>query len=105
MVFNKIDRLGSPAQPDGIAARYPNTVFVSARDGEGIEELKAAIAQSALRKRVVLTLELGAENAGIISDIYRDATILETRESGDSVTLTVSIPRSLAQKHGLLNNT
>jgi len=43
-VLNKTDRL-DPEQRDAVLAGFPESVAVSARDGTGLRELKAAIAQ------------------------------------------------------------
>ena len=47
LVFNKIDRGGDPAELARWRVRYPEAHFVSARTGEGMEELRDALRESA----------------------------------------------------------
>ena len=48
----------------------------------------------------MITMEVGPENSNLMSDVYRYGTILETRRNGDLLTLTFSIPVSVAKRLG-----
>ncbi|MFC1538130.1 GTPase HflX [Candidatus Latescibacterota bacterium] len=100
MVFNKVDLLDNPAIPDAIKSRYASSVFVSAKTGAGVEELKSVINETALRKKKLFTMEFGPDDSELMSEIYRHGKILETHGNTDSVTLTFTLPESVAVKLG-----
>ncbi|MFC1490695.1 GTPase HflX [Candidatus Latescibacterota bacterium] len=101
MVFNKLDLLDNPATPDAVRSRYASSVFVSAQTGEGIEELKELINTTALKKKNLFTMEFGPDDSQLMSEIYRHGKILETQGNENSITLTFTIPESIAGKLGI----
>lgn len=99
-VFNKIDLVESTTFLDAVRSRYPSSVFVSGKEKVGIENIKNSIKKAAHKGKIIITMEFGSENSNLMSDIYRYGTILETRRNGDSLTLTFSIPFSVAKRLG-----
>jgi len=51
LVFNKIDRLPGEEEILGLRARFPGSLFLSARGGEGLDALRARLTEEASRKR------------------------------------------------------
>jgi len=43
VALNKVDRLNSPDQVQGMIQEFPNSLAISARDGVGLEELLARV--------------------------------------------------------------
>jgi len=101
IVFNKIDLLNDKTYIETLRMRYPEAVFVSGECGTGIEDLKTALGNAVAKGRLTMTLEIGPENGNLLSDIYRYGTVLETTGNGDSIILTFTIPRTVAEKLGL----
>ena len=73
-----------------------------AEKGTGIEELKNAIKEAALKGKPVFTLKFGPENLELLPDIYKYGTILETVTSGDSYEMTFNLPVAVAMRIGLI---
>ena len=97
MIFNKIDRL-----PGGIPAalreKYPQSVSISARTGEGIEPLLAEIGTQLRPIREFLDLRVPLEKAAIIARIHAIGQVVESRYTGKHARFKVRIPPHLLEE-------
>ncbi len=88
LVFNKIDLLPKRTKlPAIVRSIHPQSVCVSARTGEGLEDLRKAIVakvHGTLESRV---LELAQDEGNILSEIYDHAVVesVDYREDGVAV--------------------
>jgi len=86
LVINKIDALTNRARADGLLARYPNAVAISARRGQGLSRLATAVSEALSRSFVDVHVEMGVENGRlmaylaahgeILSKTYHDARVV-----------------------------
>ena len=94
MIFNKIDQL-----PNGIPAalreKYPQSVAISARTGEGIEPLLAEISTQLRPIREFLDLRVPLEKAAVIARIHAVGQVVESRYTGKNARFKVRIPPHL----------
>jgi len=97
MIFNKIDQL-----PGGIPAalreKYPQSVSISARTGEGIEPLLAEIGTQLRPIREFLDLRVPLEKAAIIARIHAIGQVVESRYTGKHARFKVRIPPHLLEE-------
>ena len=97
MIFNKIDRL-----PGGIPAalreKYPQSVSISARTGEGIEPLLSEIGTQLRPIREFLDLRVPLEKAAIIARIHAIGQVVESRYTGKHARFKVRIPPHLLEE-------
>ena len=97
MIFNKIDRL-----PNGIPAalreKYPQSVSISARTGEGIEPLLAEIGTQLRPIRDFLDLRVPLEKAAIIARIHAIGQVVQSRYTGKHARFKVRIPPHLLEE-------
>ena len=100
-VFNKIDLIENSTFLESMRSRYTSSVFVSAKNRAGIEELKHSIKVTAMKKKMIITMEFGPEDSNLMSDVYRYGTILDTFSNNNSITLTFTIPVPIAKRLGL----
>jgi GTP-binding protein HflX len=95
MVFNKCDLAGEGAA-EGMLARYPGSVAVSARTGEGfdalIEEIQVRLAAWRMRGRYRIPLQQQA----LIAEIHRVGHVLDISYENDFAVLMAHIPPELA---------
>lgn len=98
--FNKIDLIEQSIHLEALRHRYPAAIFVSAREQTGLEELKRAIRDAVLARRVTLTRKFGAQEASLLSRVYRYGTILETSSNEDAIILTFTLPIEVARRLG-----
>ncbi len=104
LVFNKIDRI------DGAEPRHdqPNEgrerVWISARDGVGLPELRQALAQRLGLERIIGTVHLGAHSARLRSRLHAVGAVRSERhdESGWHLDLDIALndARRLASEAG-----
>jgi GTP-binding protein HflX len=91
-VLNKIDLL-EPEQRAGLLARNARggAVAVSAVTGEGIPALLAGFESAVTRDNITLSLKLEASDGGALAFAYRHAQVLERRDRGGKISLSLRI--------------
>jgi len=77
VVFNKAD-LADDTQRLLLRSLAPHAIFVSARTGEGIDELRAAIAELLPQPSIEVDLLVPYDRGDVISALHDHATILTT---------------------------
>jgi len=94
-VYNKCDAL-SPDERRRLAEASPDSLCISARDGEGIEALLEVVTRrvelDACRITLTLDPDLDRERVG---QLYRHGRILEHVEQDGRVTIVADVPRRL----------
>ena len=91
-VFNKCDRLTGDILPHG-----PGIVALSARTGEGIDDLIAAIGDVLDEGSAQVTLSLPYDRGGVLDMLYREAKV-EDVDYGETIRVTVTCtPKILGQ--------
>ena len=96
VVFNKAD-LADDAQRLLLRGLEPRAVFVSARTGEGVDELQAAIAAALPAPELEVTLLVPYDQGGVISRLHLTGRVKSTdyEEAGTRVVAMVH-PRNLS---------
>ncbi|ROP32645.1 GTPase HflX [Couchioplanes caeruleus] len=75
---------------------WPDAVFVSARSGQGIADLHAAIAQRLPRPAVDLRVLLPYDRGDLVARIHRKGQVLDTRHTEEGTELRVRVDEQLA---------
>jgi GTP-binding protein HflX len=99
-VYNKSDLIG-PEERARLALAHPGAIVLSARTGEGRDELLEAIAaRLALDvRRVRLVFDARSEeDRKVVARVYRDARVLQHIEADGTITLDAEVPRRLAER-------
>ncbi len=76
LVVNKMDRVRDRAAFDGLLNRYPHAIPISARTGQGLDVLTAAVRETLGRGFVELLIEVAVENGKCLSFLAEHAEIL-----------------------------
>ena len=93
VVVNKIDRV-DPLGRRRLANRFPGAPQVSAESGEGLEELRAAIADHFAERFEAVRLLLPYEDGGKLAELYRLGAPIDERVDGeDGVLVRARLPR------------
>jgi GTP-binding protein HflX len=98
IVFNKVDLLENPDFAKAYRQRFPGSVAISAKTGQGIEQLIEAL-QSALgawRLRSRFRVPLSESN--LIAEVHRVGHVLELSYEGDYAVILAHVPPHLEQK-------
>jgi len=114
IIFNKIDNLhppslnASPARTYGEARnrdlietylrRFPGSVAISARTGEGVNKLVQALQDALSAWRLRSRFRIPASESALIAEIHRVGHVLELRYEDDGALIVAHVPPELAQK-------
>jgi GTP-binding protein HflX len=95
LVFNKVDA----AEPDALLRlRHlaPDAVFVSARTGAGLDELRARIEQRLPRPDVELNVLVPYDRGDLVARVHDSAEVLATEHTADGTRLHARVGPGLA---------
>jgi GTPase len=98
LVLNKID-LVDPLTRRRLRNRRPDAVQVSARTGEGIDELQRRVAEFFADRYIDVRLLVPHENGAALSALYESGAPITAREDApDGVLVTARLPRRLVSR-------
>jgi GTPase len=101
LVINKIDLLPDRARLDGLLNRYPSAIAISARTGQDIERLSAAVSDALSRSFVDVDVELGVENGRLLAYLAAHGEVLSKYYNDSRVIVHCRIsPKHLARVNG-----
>jgi GTP-binding protein HflX len=98
IVFNKIDNLPNREVVDSYLKRFPGSVAISARTGEGVDKLVQALEDALRSWRMRARFRLPANESALIAEIHRVGHVLELRYEGNVALIVAHVPPDLAQK-------
>jgi GTP-binding protein HflX len=98
IVFNKIDNLANRELAETYTKRYPASVAISARTGEGVNRLVQALQDALSAWRLRSRLRIPASESALIAEIHRVGHVLELRYEGEGALIVAHVPPELAQK-------
>lgn len=96
-VGNKIDLLPE-ARRERCRERFTGAVLVSALTGEGLDELRSAVARAALKARTKLCLLIPYAEAAGVDAAHREGRVLDERHEPDGIRIVVELDRSSARR-------
>jgi GTP-binding protein HflX len=95
IVFNKCDH-ADPATAARLRRLVPDALFVSARTGEGIDELAATIERRLPRPDVELTALVPYDQGGLVARVHAEGDVLQTQHEAGGTLLTARVHPRLA---------
>ncbi|MBN2506077.1 MAG: GTPase HflX [Verrucomicrobia bacterium] len=95
MVFNKTDQLASPEILRRFLDQYPHAVGISARNGAGLDALRAELGTLLRPIREFVELRVPHEAAGVIARLHTVGQVVEHDYTGSVARLKVRIPPHL----------
>ncbi|MBQ3013722.1 MAG: GTPase HflX [Clostridia bacterium] len=98
-VFNKCDRGAAEAFRVGSPAEHDQTVFVSAKTGQGIDLLTEKLQEILHAGKRRVTFHIPNSEAGALNLLYRDATVEEVDYGAQDILVTAIVDQKL---HGML---
>jgi GTP-binding protein HflX len=98
-VYNKIDRTALVADQFTDEAGHTKRVFISAKDGSGVDELRAAIRETLAGERICCALHLEGTDARLRARLFEIGAVSSERvaENGHWI-LQIELPRSEAER-------
>lgn len=84
-VFNKIDLLENKNELLAKNRKREDSVFISAKTGEGVEDLLWLINEKLFRGMKLFTLQIPIEKRDLLKEIYKIGFLIEKREDGSNI--------------------
>jgi GTP-binding protein HflX len=81
LVFNKIDAVADRTVLAALARTHPQALFVSARTGESLDDLRGLLRREAASRSVVVDLDLVGDPAPLLAFCYREGRVLHQEQS------------------------
>ncbi len=98
LVFNKVDAVQNPDLVSAYRTRFPRSVAISARTGEGVAALVQALEDDVGSWRLRLRFRVPLTESGLIAEIHRIGHVLELHYEGDLAVIVAHVPPQLDQK-------
>src|SRR6266566_4905043 len=98
IVFNKIDLLENPDLASTYVKRFPGSVAISARTGEGVNTLVQALENALSSWRLRSRFRIPSNESALIAEIHRVGHVLELRYEGNDALIVAHVPPHLEQK-------
>jgi GTP-binding protein HflX len=98
IVFNKIDNMANRELAETYTKRFPGSVAISARTGEGVNSLVQALQEALSAWRLRSRFRIPASASALIAEIHRVGHVLERRYEGEGALIVAHVPPELAQK-------
>ena len=91
LVFNKID-IADEVAVRRLRELYPDALFISARGGEGIEELRAAIADALSNRTTLVHLQIPYDRGDVVASAYRLGEVVAVKHEDEGTLIDVRLP-------------
>lgn len=98
IVFNKIDRLSNPEAVQAALARYPNSVAVSVKTGENLEDFVDELQNQLSAWRLRQKFRIPQCDSAALAELHRAGHVVEIAYDGDDTLVTAHIPPALEPK-------
>ena len=98
IVFNKIDNLENRDLAETYVERFPASVAISARTGEGVNNLVQALEIALSSWRLRSHFRIPSDQSALIAEIHRVGHVLELRYDGDDALIMAHVPPHLEAK-------
>jgi GTPase len=98
LVFNKIDALENVETVAAYRNRFPRSVAISARTGEGMGALVQALQDKVTSWHLNLRFRVPLADSGLIAEIHRVGRVIELHYEGEAAVIVAHVPPQLEQK-------
>jgi GTP-binding protein HflX len=93
LVLNQIDAIHEPGMLDVLKQKYPLAIAISARTGEGLSQLAAAVSDALTHHFVDVDVETGVANGRLLASLAKNSEILSRTYTDGRVSVHCRIPR------------
>ena len=92
MIFNKVDRISSSGLSKRFTDQYSNSIAVSAKTGEGFDELMVELGKQLRPIRQMVGISIPHSKSDIIARLHEVGQVLERNYDGDEAMFKALIP-------------
>ncbi len=98
VVYNKVDKLEDRTSLAFLARRHERVVFTSVKTGEGIQELREAIALALGGKREEVNLRIPPHRYDLVAMLYAQGAVISEEHDGQAYVIRCSLTERLRPK-------
>jgi GTP-binding protein HflX len=98
IVFNKIDNLSNRELAESYVTRFPGSVAISARTGEGVDKLVQTLENALSSWRLRSRFRIPANESALLAEIHRVGHVLELKYENNDALIVAHVPPDLAHK-------
>jgi len=98
VVFNKIDRLENPEAVQAAMTRHPNSVAISVKTGENLQEFVDELQNQLSAWRLRQKFRIPQSDSAALAELHRAGHVIDIRYEGDDAFVTAHIPPALETK-------
>ena len=92
ILFNKIDLPEGDGLLPVLQIKYPDSLGISARTGDGLEELQTRLTEYFSAQDTEMSLELSYQDGKALDYLYKNGEVLELDYQGDSIQIRARLP-------------
>jgi len=100
VVFNKMDKVEDPSTRAVLRMHFPGAVFISIRDGEGLDELVHRISDFVSAGTAHVELRLPLDRADILARLHREGAVHQVDYEDDFVRVRATLSDRIADELG-----
>lgn len=93
LVLNKVDALSSRSRLDALLDRYPHAIPISARSGQGLNQLAQVVSESLSSGFLDLDIDMDVENGRLLAFLSANGEILSKQYHDERAVIHCRIPR------------
>jgi GTP-binding protein HflX len=93
LVLNKIDALPAGMRVEGLRNRYPNAIPISARGGQGLADLSAAVSAALSQSFLDVEVEMPVANGRVLAYLAAHGEVLSKQYHDSRVVVHCRMPR------------
>ena len=98
VVFNKIDNVANPEAVQAAMARHPNSVAISVKTGENLQEFVDELQNQLSAWRMRQKFRIPQSDSAALAELHRAGHVVEIAYEGDDALVTAHIPPALEPK-------
>jgi GTPase len=98
LVFNKIDQLSDRDPVGAYLQRFPGSVAISARTGEGVSGLVQTLERGLSTWRLRSRFRIPANESALLAEVHRVGHVLELSYEGEAAVVVAHVPPHLEQR-------
>jgi len=98
LVLNKMDLVSDPAAAAALYSRLPGAIGASARTGEGLDRVAAAIEERLAAASGEMRLRVPDADYAMVALLHREASVLEESHDGEATLVRALVPERLRSR-------
>jgi GTP-binding protein HflX len=92
LIFNKVDRFRDPLERAILLKRFPQSIIISARTGEGLDQLTARVAERLTKRLIDVDVEIPQSEGKLLAELATWSVPVKREYVDSCVRMTLRVP-------------